>query len=300
MGDGLLDLAAKQNGLVTRAQARASGLSGDQIRRRVVGGHWQRVHPCVYRLRGSPQTWVAQLQAAALWAGASGAVSHGAAAALWGFSRLEGAPPELTLADHRKPPARIRVHWSNSVPSTDVVVLRGLRVTSRLRTLLDVAGTSDANDARACVDEAMRRRWVTAEQLSRLVERSSNARGVELIRLLVEEYEGGNGPTESELEALVYEVLDAEGLPRPLKQRSVLASGRVRRLDFTFTGTPVVLEADGFAWHANLEVFERERTRHNALTLRGFVVIRWTWRALRDEADRLVAQLRALLSIYGC
>lgn len=299
MGDGLLEVAAKQHGLISRPQALAAGLSEHQIRRRVSTRHWERVLPHVYRVRGAARSWLATLHAAALWAGASGALSHGAAASLWGFTRFEGAPPELTLLDHRKPPPGLCAHWVRAFAPHDVVVLRGLRVTSRLRTLLDLAGTCDAMTARACVDEAMRRRWVTSDQLKRLVERSTHTRGVELLRTLVAEYEGGNGPTESELEAYVYEVLDDAGLPRPQKQRVVTAGGKARRLDFSFPGTPLVLEADGFAWHANLDAFEKERNRHNALALRGLTVIRWTWRALHDEPERLVAQLRALLSRYG-
>ena len=299
MGDGLLELAAKQHGLLSRSQAIAAGVSNDQIQRRVASGQWQRVHPRVYRVHGAPRTWFSDLQAAALWADKPGALSHGAAASLWGFSRFEDAPPELTITTHRKQSTNVKLHVVNTLPSSDVVMLRGLRVTSRHRTLLDLAGTCDPLTARACFDEAMRRRWTTTEQLSRLVERSPHTRGVELIRSLVHEYEGGNGPTESELELGVYELVDSEGLPRPVKQRPVMAGGRLRRLDFFFPGTPIVLEADGFAWHATLDAFERERSRHNALTMRGFVVIRWTWRAINDEPEKCAAQLRALLSRYG-
>lgn len=299
MGDGLLEVAAKQHGLLTRAQALAVGLSDDQIQRRVATGQWQRVHPRVYRIHGAPRTWLSDLQAAALWVDKLGALSHGAAASLWGFSHFEGAPPELTLTTHRKQYTNVKLHVVGALPPSDVVTLRGLRVTSRHRTLLDLAGTCDPLTARACFDEAMRRRWTTADQLSRLVERATHTRGVELIRSLVDEYEGGSGPTESELELQVYELLDSEDLPRPVKQHAVMAGGRLRRLDFFFPGTPVVLEADGFAWHATLDAFERERARHNALTLKGFVVIRWTWRAINDEPEKCAAQLRALLSRYG-
>ena len=299
MGGEFGEVAARQHGLLSRAQAIACGLSPDQIERRVRSGQWQRVCPRVYRLQGTPNTWLQQLHTAALWAGTAGALSHGAAAGLWGFSRFEGAPPEVTITSHTRPPAKVRVHQVPLLPGADVVLLRGLRVTSRLRTLLDLAGTCDPLTTRACVDEAMRRRWTTAEQLSRLVERSPHTRGVELLRSLVREYEGGDGPTESELELRIYELLDSEGLPRPMKQRPVMAGGRLRRLDFFFPSTPIVLEADGFAWHATLDAFERERARHNALTMKGLVVIRWTWRAITDEPEKCAAQLRALLSLYG-
>ena len=117
-----------------------------------------------------------------------------------------------------------------------------------------------------------------------------------MLRDLLSDYQAGEAPTESELEARVFELLSAEGLPRPYKQRSVIAGGRVRRLDFHFPGTPVVIEADGYSYHSSREMFERDRERNNALAARGLRVLHWSWAALRDRPEELVAQLKALLS----
>ncbi|MDP3503840.1 MAG: DUF559 domain-containing protein [Myxococcales bacterium] len=68
------------------------------------------------------------------------------------------------------------------------------------------------------------------------------------------------------------------------------------RLDFRFEGTNVVIEADGFAWHVNPVSFEKDRQRANALAARGFVVLHWTWAALEDRPDVLVAELQRALS----
>lgn len=43
----LLHAAERQEGLITRADAKAAGLSADQIRHRVRSGRWERLAPGV-------------------------------------------------------------------------------------------------------------------------------------------------------------------------------------------------------------------------------------------------------------
>lgn len=70
---------------------------------------------------------------------------------------------------------------------------------------------------------------------------------------------GGDGPTGSELEARVQDLLEAQGFPRAAKQRPVFIGGRLRRLDSLVPGTRIVIEADGYAWHASPAQFEKDR-----------------------------------------
>lgn len=291
-------IAARQHGLVTAAQAKAVGFSKHMISRRVVAGVWARVLPSVFRLGGAVRTHAQRLQAAALWAGDDGALSHGAAAAVWGFDVFRDALPELTVTTDRRLDGALRVHRVDSLPKRDIVTRRGLRITSMPRTLLDVAGSGDDRVTRACINEALRRRWLTVETLRQLVADSRGAPGVEVLRELLQELEGGDGPTESQLEDAVVEALIWAGLPRPRRQLAAVVDGRVRRLDFQFEGTPVVLEADGFAWHSTLRAFDEDRARHNALTSRGFILIRWTWAALQQHPERLTGQLREVLARF--
>ena len=68
------------------------------------------------------------------------------------------------------------------------------------------------------------------------------------------------------------------------------------RLDFVFTAQRVIIEADGYAWHSDTKSFEADRARDNALTARGFRVLRWTWKALDERPDELIAELLLLLN----
>lgn len=291
-----LRLAATQNGVVSRAQAKQCGMTARQIEARLESGRWQRVMPAVYRVEGSPPTWRQQLKAASLWARTRFALSHHAAAALWGFSRYPEGAIELTLTRFSRAPTGVVLHQVDVLEPRAVASLEGLRVTTVERTLLDLAGCDGPEDVRAACDEAMRRKWTNTERMSVAIERAGRRPGVALLRSLVDGYLGGQGPTESELETHVVELLQACGLPTPTRQARVVVGGRVRRLDFRIPGTRVVIEADGYAWHSSPESFERDRERNNALIARGFRVLHWTWRALREEPHTLVGQLLTLLS----
>lgn len=289
-------LAARQHGVVTRQQEQERGLTSRQLEHRVVCGAWVRVYPGVYRVEGSPGTWRQRLMAASLWASRGFALSHRTAAALHGFSDYIGELSVQLTSTRNLRGDPVTAHHVKHLHLRDVVSVECFRVTSMSRTLLDLAATEPADLARRALDEAMRRRWTNHDRLEQLISRNQGSPGVALIRERLHEYRGGDGPAESELEQRVLELIAGNGLPTPTKQRVVRTRGRVRRLDFHFPGTPVVIEADGYAAHATLDAFEDDRMRRNALTLRGFQVLHWTWRAIEDRPHVLVAELTALLN----
>src|SRR4051812_15779648 len=90
----LTDIAARQHGVFGFADARTAALSPDQITRRM-SGRWVQIHEGVYRIAGAPVTWRGNLRAATLAAGAGSAISHRAAAALYGLPGGNGGLVEL-------------------------------------------------------------------------------------------------------------------------------------------------------------------------------------------------------------
>src|SRR6266480_651785 len=81
--DAILALAARQHGLVTRAQLRDAGLSPEAIRHRVRTGRLHRAHRHVFAV-GRPELTREGVWLAAILAGGEGAaLSHLCAAALW-------------------------------------------------------------------------------------------------------------------------------------------------------------------------------------------------------------------------
>lgn len=292
---GCAQRAAGQFGVVSRAQA-LEFLSARQIERRLARGLWVRLFPAVYRFVSSARGWRQTLEGLVLWAGSGCALSHESAAALHGLSQFRAGRLVLTVRSHQRAPAGVELHQVERLAFHDVAQVDGLPVTSVPRTLLDLAARTEGKTLRAAVDEALRKRLTTLEALQRVAARSTGRPGVIDLRACLDEVEREGGPTESELERNVLEVLQGAGFPAPQRQTPVRMEGRRRRLDFCFSRQRIVIEADGWKDHSSREAFEADRARDNYLTARGFRVLRWTWRALQDRPGDLLAELAALFN----
>jgi hypothetical protein len=91
----LLDLLARQDGLVTVDQAQRYGLPARTLRRRVSADGWARVAPRVMLVGGHPWNDRARVRAVALRAGDRAAVSGPAAA--WWHGMLRTAPSVIDV-----------------------------------------------------------------------------------------------------------------------------------------------------------------------------------------------------------
>jgi predicted transcriptional regulator of viral defense system len=89
---------------------------------------------------------------------ADGVVSHWSAAALWGLPELDRTDWRLHVVDPRATKThagRGVVRHVGSVGEDDVVLLDGLRTTSLLRTVIDVARTSTFDHAVVVLDHVL-------------------------------------------------------------------------------------------------------------------------------------------------
>ena len=89
-----------------------------------------------------------------------------------------------------------------------------------------------------------------------------------------------------------------EGIaPHLVGQHPVTVDDRTYRLDFLLAGSRmrVAVELDGFAFHSSKAAFVYDRIRQNDLTTLGYVVLRFSYEAIRDHTARCVAQLQAVL-----
>src|SRR6266540_2283164 len=100
----------RQAGVISRAQALASGVSSATITRRLARGTWVRLLPRVYFAADHALTAEARLRAAGLWAGPNSTLC-GVAAAWW--HGLWAEPPNLG-GDHDPPSSATRSAAGNS------------------------------------------------------------------------------------------------------------------------------------------------------------------------------------------
>jgi very-short-patch-repair endonuclease len=59
----------------------------------------------------------------------------------------------------------------------------------------------------------------------------------------------------------------------------------------------VVVETDGWETHRTRHAFESDRARDAALTAAGYIVVRFTWRQLRDDPQTVAERIRAILAL---
>ena len=141
--DACARLAARQHGVVSRAQLRALDWSSSAIGR-LVGTRWlHRVHLGVYSVGPPRETWPARLWAALLACGGPEAAvfSHPTAGALWHVCPAPRRIHLITLGERRSTPA-IYVHRGRLEPH-EITSDRdhGLPVTRPMTTLLHLATT---------------------------------------------------------------------------------------------------------------------------------------------------------------
>lgn len=103
---------------------------------------------------------------------------------------------------------------------------------------------------------------------------------------------------ESVFESITRVRVVVAGLPLPVSQFNVFdaAGCWIARVDFAWPELRLILECDGFEFHASREQFERDRRRWTALTRAGWRVAVVTWRDVLGDPAYL---LEALHDLHG-
>ena len=219
-------------------------------------------------------------------AGHRAVLSHESAARLHGIELIEPGQNTLTV-----PRSRSRLDVSGwrvrraDLPAGDVEEVDGASVTSVQRTLLDLARRLPVDEATVAADSALRQGLLTTSDLSRLAR--ATGRGAARARAVAS---GADPSAESVLESLLRVALVAAGL-RPLTQHVIrdAAGGFVARVDFCWPASRLVVEADGYAFHADRAAYRRDRERLNHLERLGWRVLRFTWEDVRHRPEHVVA-----------
>jgi very-short-patch-repair endonuclease len=112
--------------------------------------------------------------------------------------------------------------------------------------------------------------------------------GVPALRDALDDWVLDGKPVDSLLEPAMQRLLECHGLP-PAEFHPKIARYEV---DFRIIDSPILLECDGWSTHGlDRSQFERDRTRDAELTAMGYVVLRFTYRAITTrpgrEADRI-------------
>jgi hypothetical protein len=294
---------SRQQGLVTRAQAKQAGLTDRQINRRLETGALIAVHRGVLRHAAFPVSYEQRIRAALLALGPGAAISHRTAAHLIGVSGLDVRCVELSWphASARQLDG-VRVHRVTDLERRWVHPVGGLPVTRPERTLIDLGGLVHAWLVQRCMEEWLSTRRVTIARLEAAVAAHTRQgrSGVPTVRRLLEQRVLRDIVADSRFEAFLAEILIGAGLPRPTHHHLVHSGRIVAELDWAYPDAMVALEFDGYGVHLrSLEAFEHDRERQNEVEILGWHVLRFTQRQVRDRPRQVAGQVRRMLGSRG-
>lgn len=261
-------LARGDHGVLTTAELLACGLTHAGIHRRARAGRLHRLHHGVYAVGHAALSREARWLAAVKACGPGAVLSHQCAAELWELSPRCPGPTHVTVPYAKNPraDARISVHRSRTLGASDVTRRNHIPVTTPIRTLRDLKRVLPREQWEAAIDKA-------------------RARGFRLDDGIDE------APTRSPLERKFLQLCRRHRIPAPK------VNVRVGRfvVDFLWPESRLIVEVDGYEYHGARASFEADRARDAELALRGYRVVRFTYRQVTGEPERVAATIARLV-----
>ena len=221
----------------------------------------------------------------------TGAVSWRSAALIHGWA-IKTAPelPEVTVPDNRKlTPAQrlgVTVHRANLHTSE---IDQG--VTTKSRTLLDCMRGLPFDEALAVADSALRDGFSSA-LLRGLAVGACGPGSSQMRRVAANATSDAANAFESTLRAIALEVPGLSVRP----QVAVYEPKFLGRPDLVDERLRVVLEADSFEWHGSRTALRRDARRYDEFTVRGWLVLRFSWEDVMFDPGWVHAMLLAAVT----
>ncbi|HYN55664.1 MAG TPA: DUF559 domain-containing protein [Motilibacterales bacterium] len=275
-------MATQQNGVFTRAQARAAGWSDSRQRRLLRDGLWVSVAGSVIRHRDVAEGPWQRARAVSL---SRRVPSHSTAAAIWGYDVVDeachgivdhGGGPFMRLVDHRL-----------TLAEGEVIRIAGMSITSERRTLIDLLCGQRVEMSLATVTDALRRSLVDPSDLAAIARAAKGRTGAGRVRALAETCAGNPW---SVLEWRFQRI--ARGVSGGWRFNVEVSDDRgvIGPIDALHAEHGIIVELDGKRGHG-ADRFQSDRTRDQRLVARGYVVLRFTW----DDIEHRPDEVRAIL-----
>jgi hypothetical protein len=289
----IAERAARQHGVISRAQLRRLGLSDGGITARAQRGGLHSVHRGVYAVGHTVLSARGRWMAAVLACGPRAVLSHASAAALLELRASAAVIVDVTLpgSGGRRRRTGIRIHRARDL-AAQTTTKDGIPVTTPARTILDLAAVLQRRPLERLLDQAERARLMDVASLQALARAHAGHHGAPKLRAVLEVHEPGTTLTKSELEERFLKLCHDAGLPRP----SVNARVTGPEVDFVFAEERLLVETDSWRHHRSREAFERDRRRDQIHTRAGYRTLRFTHDQLTTEPRTVAATVAAALA----
>jgi very-short-patch-repair endonuclease len=285
--DAALAVAKPQYSVITRVQLVRLGLTDEAIRHWLRTGRLYRIWRGVYAIGRPGLTRSGYYMAAVLTCGDEACLSH------------DSAGVHYEILRHRRGPIHVSVPPTASARRRNITIHRrahvltvrqhkGIRVTSPVDTLVDLATRLDAQRHERAVNEAVNRDLVDPERLRKeaaAMQRRPGARAT--VRLLDRDT---FVVTDSRLEQRFVPIALAAGLPKPLTQRHLEGA----RVDFYWPDLGLIVEADSLRFHRTPSQQAADALRNQRHAAAGLTPLRFTHWQIFHDAEHVRKTLAAV------
>jgi hypothetical protein len=268
--------------------APGAGVSAKAIQHRLETGRLHAVMPGIYAVGRRDLAREGRWMAAVLACGEGAVLSHRSAGALWGIATESRGLIEISVRTPRRcSRSGIRVRMRSALRVEDLTAVRGIPVTSVLRTMLDLATVLTPRRLERAVNEADKLDLIDPEALRGALEGRTGVPGVKPLRKLLDR--DTFRVSDRELEVLFRPLAASAGLPSP--QTKVFVNGF--EVDFFWPHLGLVVETDGFRYHRTAAAQSRDALRDQTHTAAGLTSLRFSHHQVKYEPDRVRRVLAA-------
>ena len=297
-----MNLTPFPNHPFTMTVCRELGIPRRRVAAAMRNGVLVRLFRNVYVDSRTEMTVEARAYAASLVMSRHSVICDRTAAWIWGvdcfrFRELDVVPPleTRTLRGHRAPTRSGVRAGQRDLDASDWVWVSGVRVTTPLRTALDLGCVLPRRDSLAAMDALARAHGLTSIDLVRAARRYFRRRGVVQLRelaALVDPRAESQGESWTRIE------IHDQGLPRPEVNWWVYDHGvPTYRLDLAYPHAQVAIEYDGEQFHTSEADKRADAERRGWLERHGWTVIVVDKYSFTDEAIALwIEQIRTALA----
>jgi hypothetical protein len=228
----------------------------------------------VYVPRDRDITAAVRAEAAWLWSRRRGVVAGRSASALHGAKWIDAKAPAELLYQNRHPPREIRT-WADRIAGDEVVMLRGMPVTTPARTALDLASRYPLDRAVELIDALARATRLKMADVELLAERYKGRRGIRRALGALNLVDAG---AESPRETWLRLLLIRAGFPPPRTQIPVHDpyGQLIAVLDMGWEHVKIAADYEGDHHRTDRRRFNQDIRRAEAVTELGWIDVRVT------------------------
>jgi hypothetical protein len=252
----------------------SAALAAGTLTRHALRTRYRAMHHDVYIAKDADVTAVLRAKACWLRSRGHGVLAGFSAAALHGARWIDAGLPATIIDTNRRRTPGITV-WADEITDDETCVREGLRVTTPVRTALDLARRYPVDAAVVAIDALTRATRLKVPDIESAARQYPGRRGLKRALMALDLVDpGAESPPETRLRLLIVRA----GFPRPQTQIPVYDQygALIGIVDMGWRELRIAVEYEGDHHRTSRRVFHKDIKRIDALIEQGWIVIRVT------------------------